>query len=115
MILCSSLKQILSSAWNTDCREVRKKVGILVRPKVRLMTYGRINDFETEKMKIKPKDLSNLPISSKVIKYNCKQYSTVKNTLSCPMLGHFYGPMSSVNLIRIRSFISCLPAFNKFG
>lgn len=37
------------------------------------MTYGSINDFETEKMKIKPKDPSNLPISSKVIKYNCKQ------------------------------------------
>lgn len=58
---------------STDFREVRKEVGIPVRSKVRLMRYRRINDFESDKMKIKPKDQSNLHISNKVIKYNCKQ------------------------------------------
>lgn len=32
----------------------------------------RVNNFENDKMKIKLKDHSNLHISDKMIKYNCK-------------------------------------------
>ena len=64
---------------NTDCREVRKEAGIPVKPKVRLMRHGssrgqrlRVNDLESDKMKIKLKNHFNLHSSDKMIKNNCK-------------------------------------------
>lgn len=64
---------------NTDCREIRKEAKIPVRPKVRLVRHGSargqrlgVDDFKSDKMKIKLKNYSNLHISDKMFKNNCK-------------------------------------------